>query len=175
VESSTSTSKAEARQAEAVAASQRHSEEVRRAYRARKRTEAPSTEEREASETASSFYSILAAGVPKGESDQPAIDAEGFCDLMSEAAKVQTIRYARASSGVRRKWDCESAVDLLVLRSARAGGLEGVRRVKVVGVNAEGGQATASVRFGDGPVTSIRLVRVDGAWKLAPNSIPSAP
>jgi hypothetical protein len=90
---------------------------------------------------------------------------------MSEEAQAQTIHYAKVSSGVQQEWDCESAVELLVLRSKRAGGT-GFAGAEVIGVNAEGGKATATVRFGDGPATALPLVKEDGEWKLAASSLP---
>lgn len=86
---------------------------------------------------------------------------------MSKQAREQTIAYAEQESGVKRQWSCEKAIELLIRLSKRAGGFKDVRRAKVLGVNAVGDRATASIRFGKGPVTSIPLVKEDGKWKLA--------
>ena len=152
-------------QAEAEAEAQARNAEVREEFEQRKEAEAPSEEEQEAEQTTTRFYEILAA--EKGGPNRTTIDSASFCGLMSEQAREQTVEYARRSSGIAQKWDCENAVDLLVIRSKRTGGFKGVRNAKVVGVNAEGDKATASVRFGKGPVTSIPLIREDGEWKLA--------
>lgn len=91
---------------------------------------------------------------------------------MSEQAKAQTVRYAEVSSGIDQEWDCESAVELLVIRSKRAGGFEQNGQAEVIAVNAKGDKATATVRFGDGAVTSLPLVKEDGEWKLGTSSVP---
>lgn len=129
--------------------------------------EAPgaSEEEREAGKAVASFYEILGSDSAQRD-DRTAIDSAAFCELMSEEAREQTVRYAKASSGIAREWDCEAAVELLVLRS-KGRGFEGASRVEVVGVNAEGDRATASVRFGGGPIATLPLVREDDGWKIA--------
>lgn len=122
-------------------------------------------DELEAKESADDFYAILSTDT--GGANRTTIDSESFCDLMSAKAQAQTIEYAKISSSIQQEWDCETAVDLLVLRSKRTGGFKGVKGAEVIGVNAEGNRATATVRFGNGPATSIPLVKEDGDWKLA--------
>lgn len=90
----------------------------------------------------------------------------GICDLMSEAARKQTVEYARRSSGLKEKWTCPKAIGLLVGRSQRLGTFGRTLKAEVVGVNAEGDRATATIRFGKGPLTSVPLVKEDGEWKL---------
>jgi len=152
-------------------------EAIGRAYERRHRAAAPSPEEAEAAESATSFYEALgspeaseaqgeAETAPEGGEPLP-LDPATFCDLMSEAALAQTVRYAEVASGLDREWDCESAVELLVARSKRAGQLDDLRRAEVLGVNVKGDKATATVRFGDGAATSVPLVKEDGEWKLA--------
>lgn len=94
---------------------------------------------------------------------------------MSEEAQAQTIHYAKVSSGIEQKWDCEAAVELLVIRSKRTGAFKGAQKAEVIGVNAQGERATATIRFGNGPATALPLVKEDGEWKLAAGSVPSAP
>lgn len=89
---------------------------------------------------------------------------------MSEEAREQTIDYAKRSSGIDKEWTCENSVELLVLRSKRTGGFKHARKAKVIAVNAEGDRATATVRFGRGPLSTIPLVKEDGEWKLGPSS-----
>ena len=139
--------------------------EALREYRERQEAAKPTEEEVAAQETATEFYEIL--GEDSGGAGETMIDSAAFCDLMSEASRSQTIRYARQASGEAREWDCESAIELLVLRSKQTGAFRRVRRARVIGVNAEGDRATASVRFGNGPVTTIPLVKEDSKWKLA--------
>jgi hypothetical protein len=154
-------------QAEANAEVKAHNEEVRKEYKQRRKVEAPTSEEREAKQSVADFYAILGEDKAGDNPDKTAIDSTSFCDLMSEGAIEETIHYAKDLSGTERKFDCEGAVDLLVVRSKREGGLKAGREAKVIGVNAEGDQATATVQFGDGPATSIPLVKEDGEWKLA--------
>ncbi len=142
-----------------------HNAEVMKEYRERRAAEKPTEEEVEAQETASDFYAIL--GEDSGGAKRTTIDSSSFCDLMSERAVAQTVEYARVSSGIAQEWDCERTVAFLVIRSKRSGGFKGVKQAKVIGVNAEGDRATATVRFGNGPLTSIPLVKEDGEWKLA--------
>lgn len=165
----------EERQAEADAEVRERNERVHREYRERQQAAAPSEEEEEARRAVSSFYETLGGegeggGGESGErggGKAVPVDAESFCDLMSEAAIEQTIAYARQASGEAKDWDCEKAIELLVLRSKQTGGFKRAQKAKVVGVNAEGDRATASVRFGKGPIAAIPLVREDGEWKLA--------
>ncbi|MEX1141511.1 MAG: hypothetical protein WEB79_04285 [Thermoleophilaceae bacterium] len=89
-----------------------------------------------------------------------------ICDLMSRGARKQTIEYARRSSGIKTEWTCQKAIGLLVGRSQRLGGFGKTLKAEVVGVNAEGDRATATIRFGKGPLTTIPMVREDGEWKL---------
>jgi hypothetical protein len=148
-----------------------HNAQLREEYEERRQSEAPSEEETEAKQAATRFYEILDAEKAPKNKNKAAIDSASFCDLMSEEAVAQTIHYAKVSSGIQQQWDCESAVDLLVIRSKRAGGFGGVRKAEVIGVNAEGDRATATVKFGGGAATSIPLVREDGEWKLAATAV----
>ncbi len=129
---------------------------------------ATSEDEREARQTTAEFYAILGQEGASGDPDRTTIDSASFCELMSAQARQQTVHYAEVSSGIAREWDCESAVEMLAIRSKDAGGFKEARRAEVIGVNAEGERATATVRFGPtGAATSIPLVREDGEWKLA--------
>lgn len=115
---------------------------------------------------------VAATNVPAGETLEVAEDVESLtnvCDLMSEAAKRQTIVYAERSAGLADvDWTCEKATGLLLRRARQAGGLKRSLRAEVVGVNVEGDRATASIRFGGkGPVSSVPMVKEDGDWKLA--------
>lgn len=145
--------------------------EVKRQRQQRKAAAAPSPDEQEAEQAVTDFYATLGGDEVPADETGAAIDSASFCELMSEEARAQTIRYAEVSSGIAQKWDCESAVDLLAARSERAGGFEEAQKAEVVGVNAEGGRATASVRFGSGPVTAIPMVKEDGQWKLAASTL----
>jgi hypothetical protein len=110
--------------------------------------------------------------VPAGNTLEAAEDNDSLttvCDLMSEKAQQQTITYAKRSAGLADvKWTCEKATGLLLRRASQVkGALKRTLRAEVVGVNAEGGRATATVRFGKGSTTvSIPLVKEDGKWKL---------
>lgn len=86
---------------------------------------------------------------------------------MSAEAQAQTIHYAKVTARNGQKWDCESAVDLIVIRSKRHGSVEALKGAKVIGVNVEGDRATATVRFADHPAVSLPLVKENGEWKLA--------
>jgi hypothetical protein len=138
-------------------------EEVER----RQRQDAPTPAEAEAERAVADFYSALGDGDAKGDRSETAVDTEPFCDLMSAGAQTQAIRYAEVSSGIERKWDCESAVEVLLIRAKRTGGLERAQAAEVIGVNAAGDRATATVRFGRGAATAIPLAKEDGEWKLA--------
>jgi hypothetical protein len=157
-------------QSQADAEVKANNEEVLEEYHRRQEAEAPSPEEEEAKQAAADFYAIL--GKDEADPNQTRVDSGSFCELMSAEAREQTIHYAEASSGIAKEWDCESAVELLVVRSKRAGAFKDLQEAKVIGVNADGEKATATVRFGNGPATAIALVREDGEWKLAANSVP---
>lgn len=147
-------------------------EEVLREYRQRQRAQVPSPEEQEAERTTADFYAILAEDEAVEDPDRTTIDSTSFCELMSEEARAQTIHYARVSSHIDQEWDCETAVELLTIRSKRADGFEGAQRAEVVGINAEGDRATATVRFGPkGAATSVALVKEGGEWKLAATTL----
>jgi len=161
--------------AEARAEVKAENEAVREEVQQRKQAEAPSPEEQQGQQAVTDFYAILGQDEAGEDPNRVAIDSEGFCDLMSEEAKAQTIHYAKVSSGVTQDWDCEAAVEILVLRSKRSGGFDGVREAEVIAVNAEGDKATATVRFGEGPATALALIREDGEWKLAANPVTVAP
>lgn len=168
---SSSDAAAERREAEAraEAALEARNAEVAREYRERRAVERPSEEELKAKGAAAAFYEILAR--EKGGANRATIDSEAFCDLMSEQAAAETARYVRVSSGLQQEWDCESAVDFLVIRAKRAGSFGDVRNATVIGVNARGERASASVRFGDGTVAAVALVREGGEWKLAASGL----
>jgi hypothetical protein len=94
-------------------------------------------------------------------------DAVAICGLMSERARKQTARYVEVASGVKRDWTCAKGVEYLSARVERRGDLGRLERAEVVGVNVVGDRASASVRFGpDGPITTLPLVREEGAWRL---------
>lgn len=166
---SSSPAEVEAKQAELDAEVAAHNAEVRDELRERRAVARPTETEQAARQSAERFYEILATD--RGGANRTTIDSESFCDLMSEEARAQTVHYAEVSSGLGQQWDCESAVDLLVIRSKRAGGFEGTQRAEVIGVNAEGDRATATIRFGAGQVTSVPLVREDGEWKLGASAV----
>lgn len=144
--------------------SQRARAERRRERRRQAREPALGPEEREAAEPVERLYDIV--GDDSDDPDSTEIDSSAFCDLLSEKAKRQTIEYVERSSGIERDWNCRSAVEQLVIRSKRSGNGGPPPTPEVVGVNIEGDRATASIRYGRGPITSVSLVREDGAWKL---------
>ncbi|MEX2447899.1 MAG: hypothetical protein WD404_04045 [Solirubrobacterales bacterium] len=154
----------EAKQAEADAEVRERNERVREEFRERQAAAAPSEEEQEAKRTATGFYEIL--GEERGGGEETTFDSAAFCELMSEQAREETVAFAKQASGEDKDWDCEAAIELLVLRAKQTGGFKAARQAKVLGVNAEGDRATATVRFGKGPATSISLVKEDGEWKL---------
>lgn len=93
-----------------------------------------------------------------------------MCALTSERGQQQTIAYAKRASGIADvTWTCEKAMAVLVRRARHAGGLNRSLKATVVGVNANGNRATATVRFGGpgGQTSTIPLVKEDGGWKLA--------
>jgi hypothetical protein len=115
---------------------------------------------------------VAATDVPAGNTLEAAEGIESLtdvCDLMSEEAKRQTIVYAERSAGLADvDWTCEKATGLLLRRARQSGGLKRSLQAKIVGVNAGGDRATASVRFGGkGPISSVPLVKENGEWKLA--------
>lgn len=158
---------AAAERAHADAAIRAHNAQVREEYQRRRRAEVPTVAERSAKRTADDFYAILAADRAPKDPDRTVIDSYSFCELMSKQAVAQTVRYAKVSSGLAGEWDCESAIELLVLRAKRTGDLKTLEGAEVIGVNARGDRATATVRFGEGPATSLPMVREEGEWKLA--------
>jgi hypothetical protein len=168
---STTTATGTAERAEPSPQLKARNEKVEREYQRRRAARAPSPEERKAERTATDFYEVLGSEEAPGNPGRTTIDTASFCELMSEAAIAQTIRYAKVSSGIDQEWNCEAAVELLVLR-AKGGGFEDVSKAEVIGVNAKGERATATVRFGNGSVTSLPLVKEDGEWKLAASSVP---
>lgn len=151
-------------QAKADAKTESHNAEVAKEYERRQQAGAPSGEEREAGQAAADFYAVLAED--DANPNRTAIDSVAFCELMSKEAQAETVHYARVSSGTARQWDCEAAIELLVVRAKRAGDFKGLQTAEVIAVNAQGDRATASVRFGKGPLTSIPMVLESGEWKL---------
>jgi len=115
---------------------------------------------------------IATDDVPVGDTLANADDAgslTSICALMSKDAQHQTVVYAERSAGLSDvEWTCEKAMALLLRRAAARGDAGQVARATVVGVNAEGDRATATVRFGGkrGRVTTLPLVKEDGRWKL---------
>jgi hypothetical protein len=97
------------------------------------------------------------------------IDAfANVCDLLSSDAQQEAIDYARRSSGFDDiEWTCVKAIALL-LRSARVGGMEQqVFRTKLVAINVDGDQATATLSFGkEGSLSTAPLVKEKGEWKI---------
>lgn len=143
-------------------------EEARRLQEERAAASEMTDDEKDAQVRAQRFYDIL--GSEDGDKNSAKFDSAGFCDLMSEQAREQTIDYAKRSSGIDQEWNCENSVELLVIRAKRTGGFKQTRKAKIVGVNAEGDSATATVRFGKGPLSSIPLIKEDGEWKLGASS-----
>lgn len=123
-------------------------------------------EARKASNVADGVYRAMSAMERTGGDKLVAGGGGAICGLMSGPARRQTIQYARRSSGLKEKWTCPKAVGLLVGRSQRLGGFGKTLKAEVVGVNAEGDRATATIRFGKGPLTTVPLVRENGKWKL---------
>lgn len=141
-----------------------NNERVREEYAERQQLAKPSAEEANAKRTASKLYATLSTG-PDSE-EGTSIDSASFCELMSEDAKREAVRYAEMSSRTEGSWSCEKAAELLIGRGEHLNESDGGRKAEVIGVNAEGDRATATVRLGDGPVTSVPLVKEDGEWKL---------
>jgi hypothetical protein len=109
----------------------------------------------------------LRAGLDAADAD-PGL--RGVCALLSERAKRQTIVYGKRASGLGDvDWTCEKATVVLLRRARRTGRLERSLEATVVGVNAEGDRATATMRFGGprGQLSTVPMVREDGEWKLA--------
>jgi len=80
-----------------------------------------------------------------------------MCGLMTKSDRDATARYTTSRT-------CEEGAKKLMIRS-KARGVP-----TIVGVNVAGGRATATVRFGDGPVTAVPMAREDGEWKIAGNT-----
>jgi hypothetical protein len=120
----------------------------------------------------------VAAGVATpnvniGDTLEAADESESLtaiCDLMSKAARRETVIYGKRSAGLAGiDWSCERAMGLLLRRTKQSGKLGATQKAQVIGVNAEGDRATATIRFG-GPnarASTVSLVREDGKWKLA--------
>lgn len=92
-----------------------------------------------------------------------------ICGAMTAQAERQTIVYVSRGAGLADvAWTCEKAMGVLMRRANRNGDLRRVTRVTVVGVNAEGKRATATVRFGgrSARLSTIPLTKEDGKWKL---------
>lgn len=148
-------------------------EKVRAEYDVRKQAQVPTADEQAATRDLEDFYEILGMGRDTTRASRSvAVYSQPLCALMSEDARELTIDYARRSSGLVKEWDCEGAVDLLVLRSERFGGLKRAKQAEVIGVNAEGDRAMATIRFGGGALTSVPMVREGGEWKLAASPTP---
>lgn len=137
----------------------------------------PGSAEEKAYESLTGAYEELdaAAGVrpssrtghcgPKCDRRLRRVDSSAFCGLLTERARRETVRYARLVSGRSEIGTCAEAMHVVLRRVvAVAGRLP--PPPTVIGVNVAGDRATASVRFGDGPITSVSLVREDGEWKL---------
>lgn len=115
---------------------------------------------------------IAAVDVDVGKTLTAASESKGLkevCALMSAEAQRRTIDYVERSAGLANiDWTCEKATAMLLRRTRSAGALKRTQRVTVVGVNAEGDRATATVRFGGrrAPLSTISLVKENGKWKL---------
>lgn len=155
----------------AEAKTRARNEKVAKRFRERQAASKPTGEEVEAKERTTRFYEILEDEAARENPDRTTIESDSFCDLMSEEAQAQTIYYAEVASGIAKEWDCESAVEHFVIRSKRSGGFDEATKARVLGVNARGDKATATVQFGDGPARSVPLVREDGEWKLGATSL----
>jgi hypothetical protein len=140
---------------------------VRKEAAQREQAEAPTPEEKEAKQAASKYYAILGKEKAQGNPNKTTIDSASFCDLLSAEAQAQTIHYAKVTARNGQKWDCESAIDLLAIRSKRNGGFKAIEGAKVIGINVQGDRATATVRFANRPAVSLPLVKENGEWKLA--------
>jgi hypothetical protein len=132
--------------------------------------------------TVDDVYDDLAAAASAGVAspDVPVTDtleaADGnegltrFCDLMTAEAQRQTVVYAERSAGLADvEWTCERGMALLLRRAEQHGGLKRSVEATVVGVNAVGNRATATVRFGGpkGRLSTLSLVKQGDQWKLA--------
>jgi hypothetical protein len=91
-----------------------------------------------------------------------------MCDAMSSAARDDAIEYARATARLGDiDWTCEKAVALLIRRTRVNRGIQRTLAARVVTVNVEGDQASATLSFGKGvPQSSVPLVKEDGEWKI---------
>lgn len=168
---------ASARERERIA---EHNARVLEEYRDRQEAAEPTEEEVEARQAATEAYeqieSVAGAGFvdPSGDLRAGLQAAEGdgrleaLCDRLGEAAREQTVAYVRRSAGLADvEWTCEKAMALLIRRSNQASGSGRLRNVTVIGVNAVGDRATATVRVGrDARVSSIPLIRENGEWRL---------
>jgi hypothetical protein len=117
------------------------------------------------------FAKAVAEGVAVGDMLEAADGSTSLarvCELMSERSKRQTTEYAKRSAGLSGvDWTCEKATALVLRRARRNRMLKRSLNPKLVGVNADGDRATATVRFGrKGRVATIPLVKEDGKWKL---------
>ncbi len=116
----------------------------------------------------------VASGVASDETDTLGVAEQSeslasVCDLMSREARRRTVTYADRSAGLADvDWTCEKATALLLRRAGQSGDLDRSMRASVIGVNAVGDRATATVRFGgrNGRLSTIPLVKEDGQWKL---------
>lgn len=92
---------------------------------------------------------------------------EEVCKLLSESARKETVEYARDTARLADvNWNCEKAVSILVRRANVAETANEVRKAEVVGMNVEGDAATATIKFGDQPLSSVSLVKENGEWKI---------
>jgi hypothetical protein len=115
---------------------------------------------------------VAATDVAVTDTLEAADDSEALarlCDLMSKRAQRQTVVYAERSAGLADvDWTCERATGLLLRRARQTGGLQRALRPTLIGVNAQGDRATATLRLRDGgPASTVSLVKEDGEWKLA--------
>lgn len=171
-------------QAQADAELEQRNEQVRAEHRERRAAEAPSSEEAQATQAAAEAYQGIGAlsklrylnggfdvraGLRRAEGSKA---LHRLCEFMSAEAQAQTIEYAEASSGIPGDWSCEKANALLVRRANVASGGRAPGRVKVLGVNADGDRATATIQVGGQPITTVPLVEEDGEWKLAATGAP---
>lgn len=90
------------------------------------------------------------------------------CNLLSDQAREDTVRYARELAGFEGfEWTCEKAMALMLRNSKINHGLARTLQVKVVGVNVNGDQGTATLSHGKGrPLSTVPIVKQDGEWKI---------
>jgi hypothetical protein len=94
------------------------------------------------------------------------VNAAKFCNFLSAESIRQTVQYAKRASGVKKKWSCRSSVAFMAERSKDLGAYGESKDVMVIGVNVEGGHATATIQEGNNPITAVPMIKENGEWKL---------